>query len=329
MKNIERLAKRLRLPAALLLLLPALPLRAADTSVGTQGAAFMKLPTGSARAQALGNAGVSLLEGGEAMAVNPAGIASAQMREFSFSYMGWLQEYSGRYISYVHPVGQSVVGFNLAYYGTEGFDVRGADGVPMYGADVKVRNGYASLTLAKGFFMERFLLGVSAKQVIEDNFYSEYRNTVYDVGAVLRLGRRLSLGWAGQNYSGKSNQVVRVNRFGGAWVFNPFMTVAVEQRSYSDRSAVLAGGLELNLPEELLQVGKVSLRAGYSPSDGVGRNLDDDTMKSLGMSDIRGWTFGFGIYSSQALGYGMGLDYTMAPYGALGKASQMALRFQF
>ena len=192
-----------------------------------------------------------------------------------------------------------------------------------------MRNGYASVTIAKGFFLEKLLVGVSAKEVLEDNYTTEYKNLVFDMGAVLRLGRKLSLGWAAQNMSGKKHQVVKVNRLGGAFAFNPFVTVALEQKTYSDRKGRLGGGLEFNLPEEVLQVGRVSLRAGYTPSDNYGKNMDDDMLDRLGMTDVSGWSFGVGLYSAQALGYGMGFDYTLAPYGALGKASQLALRFQF
>ena len=85
--------KFLKVIAAAALLLPAAPpADAADTKIGTDGAAFLKIPTGSPRAQALGNNGVSLVEGGEAMNINPAGIASAQMREVSYSNLSWIQE---------------------------------------------------------------------------------------------------------------------------------------------------------------------------------------------------------------------------------------------
>jgi hypothetical protein len=303
--------------------------RASDTNVGTYGASFMKIPTGSPRVQALGNNGVSLVEGGEALGINPAGIASAQMREFSFSHLSWVQDYSGQYMSYVHPVGQSVIGLNLAYYNINNFDVRDAFGVPQYGTDVKVRNGYASLGVAKGFFLEKLLLGFSVKEILEDNSVSEYKNMVFDAGAVLKLGRKLSLGWAGQNFSAKNKQVVGVQRLGGAYAFNPFLTLALEQKTYSDRKGVIGGGIEVNLPEELLQVGRVSMRVGYTPGDNPGKNVADKTLNSLGMNDTFGWAFGVGIYSAQALGYGMGFDYTFVPFGALGKASQMALKFQF
>ncbi|OGR68824.1 MAG: hypothetical protein A2081_01070 [Elusimicrobia bacterium GWC2_61_19] len=304
-------------------------LQAAETKIGTEGAAFMKIPTGSPRVQALGNCGVSIVEGGEALGINPAGIASAQMREVSFSYLSWIQDYSGQYMSYVHPIGQSVIGVNLAYYGIKNFDVRDSEGKPQFGTDVKVRNGYATLGIAKGFFLEKFLVGVSAKEVLEDNYSAEYKNLVFDFGAILRVGRKLSLGWAGQNFSGKAHQVVKVQRLGAAFAFNPFLTLALEQKAYSDRAARLGGGVELSLPEELLQVGRVALRVGYTPGDNLGKNTDDKTLDSLGMTDTSGWAFGVGLYSAQALGYGMGFDYTFVPFGALGKSSQLALKFQF
>jgi len=322
-KNLKKRGAGLVLFTFFLLPYASSLLRADDSKIGTEGAAFMKIPTGSPRAQALGNNGVSLMEGGEAMGINPAGIASAQMRELSFSHLSWIQEYGGQYASYVHPIGQSVVGINYAYYGIKNFDVRDSEGKPQYSTDVKVRNSYATFTIAKGFFLEKFLVGVSAKEVMEDNYTKEYKNLVFDFGAILRLGRKLSLGWSGHNMSGKKKQVVKVTRLGGAFAFNPFVTLLLEQKTYSDRKGRLGGGLELSLPEELLQVGRVSLRAGYSPSDNFGKNMTDKTMDSLGMNETSGFSFGVGLYSAQALGYGMGFDYT------LGKASQLAVRVQF
>ena len=305
----------------------AVAMASAGNTVGTDGAVFLKIPTGSPRVQALGNCGAAVVEGAEAIGINPAGIASSQMKEFSFSYLSWLQDYSGQYLGYVHPIGQSVVGVNAAYYGITGFDVRDEQGLPQYGEDVKVRNGYASVTLAKSFLLEKLLTGISVKEVIEDNYSATYRNLVFDVGAVLKVNRKLSFGWVSQNLS--NGKVVKTQRLGLAYTFNPFITVVLEQKSYSDSGLESGGGVEFNLPEELLQVGRASLRVGYTPAGSHGTSMDDKTLETLGMKDTSGWAFGIGIYSAQTLGYGMGLDYTMAPYGALGKASQLSLKFQF
>ena len=304
-------------------------LYAADPNAGTAGAVFMKIPTGSPRAQALGNCGVSLVEGTEAMTINPAGIAASQMREVAFSYLSWFQDYSGQSLAYVHPVGQSVVGVNVAYYGISGFDVRDQSGIPQYSEDVKVRNGYATLILAKSFFLERLFLGASVKQVMEDNYTTKYNNLVFDAGAVLKLGRKLSFGWSGANFSGKKDQVVKIQRLGMAFSFNPFITALVESKSYSDHKNLPGGGVEFNLPEEVLQVGRVCIRAGYTDANSYGKNYDDKTLDTLGLSQASGWAFGIGIYSAQAMGFGMSLDYAMVPYGALGKSNQIMVKLQF
>jgi len=302
---------------------------AANTDAGTVGAVFMKIPTGSPRAQALGNCGVSVVEGSEAMTINPAGIAASQMREFGFSYLSWFAGYSGQYLAYVHPVGQSVIGLNVASYGIDNFDVRDAEGVPQYSQDVKVRHGYTSLTFAKSFFLERVLAGASFKGVLEDNHSAQYRNFVFDGGIIIKLGRKLSIGWAGQNFSGKKDQVVKIQRLGLGYAFNPFLTVIAESKTYSDSGNKIGGGFEFNLPEEVLQVGRVTFRAGYTGADSYGKNYEDKTLDTLGLTSVSGWAFGMGIYSAQAMGFGMALDYAMVPYGALGKSSQLMLKFQF
>jgi len=325
MKNI--ILKKMILPALALSL--ALPAYSAEDSLGTGGSAFLKIPAGSARVQGLGNNGVSLVEGTDAININPAGIAVSQMREFNFSYISWFQGYSGKYISYVEPIGQSVVGFNLSYFNIEGFDARDSGGIQQYSDDIKVRHGYASLILAKSFFLERLSLGLGIKGVLEDNYTTQKKNIVYDAGALLKLSRKLSVAWASQNMSGSKEEIVQITRFGFTWKFNPFLTLTLDQKKYTDAESKVGFGIEFNLPEELLQVGKITFRTGYTDTANYGRNYDDKTLDKLGLSDTSGWSFGFGIYSAQAFGNIYSLDYSMVPFGALGKSTQMTLKFQF
>jgi hypothetical protein len=310
------------------------PVYPADPAAGTSGGAFMKIPTGSPRAQALGNCGVSVVEGPEAMTINPAGIAASQMREAAFAHMSWFQDYGGQYVAYVHPIGQSVLAVNYAAYSIEGFDARDSEGIPQYSQDIKVSHRYATLSLAKSFLMERFLLGVSVKGVWEDNYVEKYRNTVFDAGAILKPFRKLSLGYSFANAYNKNNQVVTIARTGGAIAFNPFLTTLFEMKKYSDRKAGFGGGVEFSLPEEMLQVGRVSLRTGYvqfSGTEEYGKNYDDKTLDTLGLNTVSasGWTFGIGLFAAQAMGFGVSLDYSLVPYGALGKASQLMIKAQF
>lgn len=314
--------------SALIILLSALPSYCADSSAGTGGSVFMKIPTGSAKLQGLGNNGVAYLEGTDAMSVNPAGIAASQMREFNFSYINWFADYSGKYISYVEPIGQSVIGLNLAYFNMDGFDARDASGVPLNSTDIKVKHLYGSLALAKTFFLERLSLGAAIKAVSEDNYNSTNKNTVYDLGAMLRISRKISIGWSSQN-TGSKDKVVGVQRYGLAWKFNPFLLAAVDQKKFTDSKAKTGVGIEFSIPEEVLQVGKVVFRTGYSDTVDYGKNYDDKTLDSLGLNNVSGWSFGIGIYTAQAFGSIYSLDYSMVPFGALGKSSQLTLKFQF
>lgn len=314
---------------AVLLMAAAPSFASENKDIGTEAGVFMKIPMGASRAQSLGNTGVSITEGAEALYVNPAGIAASQMRELGLAHLSWFQDYSANHLAYVHPfqTNKWVFGANVSYASIEHFDNRDESGVPM-NDDILVRHGYATASLAREFFMEQLLLGGSVKAVLEDNYVKEYKNIVYDFGAILKIGRRLSLGMSSTNISG-GKDVVQLQRLGAAFRFNSYLHVNVENKTYSDRDTILAGGVELTLPEELLQVGRVSLRVGYSPSDDLGKNRDDKTLETFGMQEMSGWSFGFGLYSQQALGYGVGIDYAFVPAGALGKISQLSVRFQF
>ena len=64
-----------------------------NSNAGTSASAFLKIDAGSPRAQALGNAYVSIADGPEALFWNPAGAASASTRELQFAYLDYLQGY--------------------------------------------------------------------------------------------------------------------------------------------------------------------------------------------------------------------------------------------
>jgi hypothetical protein len=306
----------------------SLSLKAADNS-GTSGFAFLKLPTGSARFQALGNNGVSLLEGSEAMSINPSAIAFAQMKEVGFSMINWLEDYDGKYISYVEPHGTNVIGVNLGYYSTDGFDVRDKDGVPINAESVKFKNMLGSLTLAKSFFMERFALGISGKYVSEDRYLTKENKFVIDWGAILKLSRKISFGFSQQNITGDNKKIVGVMRYGASLSLSNYITVTADNRKYTDTEAKTGFGIELTLPEELLQYGKFVFRAGYNNNGNFGKNYDDSTLEKLGLSSSSNWSFGIGIYSAQSLGKSYSLEYALTPYGELGKTSQISFKLQF
>ncbi|MEF3280255.1 MAG: hypothetical protein K6357_04745 [Elusimicrobiota bacterium] len=298
-------------------------------SDGTSGFAFLKIPAGSSRIMGLGNNGVSLANSVEAMNINPAGVAFAQMKEISFSLVNWFEDYKGKYISYVEPHGTNVFGVNIGYFSTDGFDIRDVDGVPLNAENVKFKNMFGSISFAKSFFMERFAIGFSAKYVSEDRYETKDNAIVYDAGAVLKISRKIALGFSQQNISGDQKKVVGLTRYGISITPSSYLTIVGDSKKYSDTKGKWGVGFEFSLPEELLQYGRFVFRAGYNDSIDYGKNYDDSMLDKLGLDQTSGWSFGIGVYSASSFGKTYAIEYSMMPYGELGKTSQITFKFQF
>lgn len=313
---------------AVLLALSA-PAAAADSAAGTGGANFLKLGQGSARAMAMGRSYVALAEGSDALTWNPAGLAVTQQRELAYSYLRYVQEIdSPVYLGYAHPMGRTTWGANFAYLSVDGFDVRDAQGVPQQSDTVSVRNGFGGVGLARSFWYEKLFLGGAMKVVHEDIAGSAKTSIVGDLGAILKPNNVLSLGFALQNFGTNSANVARITRGGAALRLGDFVTTSVELNKASDSGARIGIGGEFQLPEEYLDIGQLTLRMGYQNSDSLGQNFDD-TAKALRLDRASGVSFGFGMYTSQAFGYGVSLDYAFVPYGALGTVDQISLKLKF
>ncbi len=307
----------------------ARPAAAIDTAAGTSGAQFLKVGQGSSRAMALGGAYVALAEGSDAMTWNPAGLAATQQREFAFSYLRYIQGLdSPVYLGYAQPMGRTTWGANFGYLSDNGFDVRDANGVPQQNSNVNVRDGYGAVGLARSFWYEKLFLGASVRVIHEDIGGATHQTLAGDFGAMLKPTNNLSLGFAVQNFGASTADVARVTRGGAALRLNDFITITGELNKASDASAQIAIGGEFQLPEEYLDIGQLTMRIGYKNVDSYGQSFDNQ-LKTLKLDQNSGLSFGFGVYTSQAFGYGVSLDYAFVPYGALGTVDQIAFKLKF
>lgn len=303
---------------------------ATDPSAGTGGAAFMKLGIGAPRAQALGNAYVALAEGQEAMLWNPAGLARAHSREITGTVLSWVQGMQGEYLGYVHPLGRSVLGLSFAYMSISGFDVRNDQGLSVENDHVVVRDGFASASFARSFFVEKLFVGATLKGVYEDNAAAPRSTLVGDVGLLFRPNASLQLGAAAQNLLGSPSAVVQTSRLGAAYRPNEFLTFTVESSKDSDNASRVGAGVELNFPQEILQVGEFALRAGYFGRDSLGQGYENGLKPfGLDLSKVSGLSFGAGLYTTYLMGYGIGLDYAYLPFGSLGVVNQLGVKVSF
>ncbi|UPT73067.1 MAG: PorV/PorQ family protein [Elusimicrobiota bacterium] len=315
--------------AAVLAASAAAPVRAADSNAGVSGANFLKIGQGSARAMALGGAFVALAEGSDAMAWNPAGLAVTQQRELGFSYLRYIQDVdSPLYLGYAHPMGRTTWGANLSYLSVSGFDIRDAQGVPQPETTVGVRDAQASIGIARSFWYEKLFLGSSLRVVHEDIAGSVKNTVVGDFGAILKPNPTLSLGFSVQNFGTGSANVARITRGGAGLRLGDFVTLGLELNKATDASARIGFGGEFQLPEEYLDVGQLSFRIGYRNGDSFGQSYDE-TLRSLRLDRASNLSFGFGMYTSQAFGYGVSLDYAFVPMGALGTVDQISIKMKF
>lgn len=314
---------------AVLALLAASSARAAESNAGISGANFLKIGQGSARAMSMGGAYVALAEGSDAMTWNPAGLAVTQQRELGFSYLRYVQDVdSPLYLGYAHPMGRTSWGANLSYISVSGFDVRDANGVPQNNDEVGVRDGMMSLGIARSFWYEKLFLGSSLRVVHEDIAGAVKDTIVGDFGVILKPNPTLSLGFALQNFGSGGNNVARITRVGAGVRMGDFVTLGLELNKATDYGTRVGLGGEFQLPEEYLDVGQLSFRIGYRSGDSFGQS-SDETLKSLRLERSSNLSFGFGMYTSQAFGYGLSLDYAFVPYGALGTVDQITVKMKF
>lgn len=313
---------------AFLILALAAPAALAQSysDAGTSASAFLKIDAGSPRAQALGNAYVSIAEGPEALFWNPAGAASATTRELQFSYQDYLQGYKSRTLAYLQPMGKTIIGVTLNYMDMDGFDYRDEYGNQQPIIGKPVQNFVGSLSLARGFFNQGLQLGATAKYINEKLDTYRYTNVGFDVGAKARPWKWLGLGGAIVNI-GDTDEMPRGWRL-GADINTKYWTVSGEYMKYVDDEGRLGVGLEIHIPEDLLQVARFDLRVGYYDRESTGYS-DSENLKSLGLDSTSKISFGFGIYSSELFGYGASIDYAVTPFGALGTSQQIAVSIQF
>lgn len=299
-------------------------------NAGTSAAAFLKIGAGTPTAQALGNAYVSIADGAEALFWNPAGAASATTREFELSYLSYLQGYKARTVSYLQPIGRTILGVTLNYMDMDNFDFRDYWGHQAPEVGVPVQNFVGSVSLARGFINQKLQIGGTAKYITERLYNgtknNHYDNVGFDVGAKLRLFNWLGLGGALVNI-GDRDEMPNGLRL-GADLNTRYFTLSGEYMKYKDDNVRYGVGLAVHIPEDLLQVARFDLRVGYYNRENTGIS-DESWVTDIGLEETSKVSFGFGIYSSELFGYGASVDYAVTPFGALGTSHQVAVSVQF
>ncbi len=325
--------RRLRALAALSAALFAREARAVEATAGTGGGSFMKIGQGSARAVSLGRSYVALAEGADSLTWNQAGLAVTQQKELSYSWLSYVQNIgSPLYFGYAHPMGRTVWGANFGYLSVDGaeagIDARDGNGTPLNNQNLIVRHGFATIGLGRSFWYEKLFLGAGLRAIHEDIAGSVHDTMVGDLGIILKPNNTLALGFSAQNFGSSKNNVAQVNRLGAALKLGDFVSASFEVNKASDDGARVGLGAEFQLPEEYLEVGQLAVRIGYYSADHTGFSYNP-ALKNINLERSTGLTFGLGVYTSRAFGYGLTLDYAFVPAGALGSVNQASLKVKF
>lgn len=323
MKNLGRAA--LALWAAL-----AMPRAAwAANTESSSGATFLKMGQGSTRAMSIGRAYVALAEGADSLNWNPAGLGVTQQKEAVYAYLRPVGEISSPlYLGYAHPMGRTVWGANIAYMSLSGLDIRDATGRPNNDSSAQIRDGFGGLAIARSFWYEKLFLGGGLRLIHEDNAGSLHDTVTADLGALLKPNNLISLGLAVQNLGSGKGNVPSTVRGGAALRLGDFVVTSLELSKDSDDQARVGLGAEFGLPEEYLEFGALTFRVGYFTADNLGASLDP-RLKAFSLDRSNGFSFGFGIYTSRAFGYGVAIDYAIVPSGSLGTVDQISLKLKF
>ena len=324
MKNYKTI-KTLFLSGALLLC--AAGARASYKDAGTSAGAFLKLGTGAPEGQALGNAYTALSNGTQALFWNPAGAATNTTRELQFSYMQWYEGVGDYAVGYIQPMGKTMLGATVRYMRLGSLEYRESVGIPFDYSGDAVKDLVAGVSLARTFFTV-LDLGATAKYINENNAGTRNINAAFDLGAKLRLlNNKVMLGFMGQNL-GDPDEVPTALR-GGVALNSRYFTIAGEGVKYVDDKFRYGVGLAIHIPEDIVQVATFDLRVGYYNRESTGWAEEGSIADKIGLDTTSKITLGFGFFSSEIFGYGLGLDYAMMPSGALGTAHQLAVRMQF
>lgn len=308
----------------------ARPASAIDPAAGTGGAAFMKMGMGSARSMAMGRAYTALAEGAEALTANPAGLALAQQREATYSYLRYVQDIDAPfYLGYAHPFGRTVLGANVSYLSVDGFDARDSRGVPVDSSNVRVQSGFATLALSRSFWYEKLFLGAGLRGIHEDNAGTLHNVLAGDIGLLFKPNPYVTFGFATQNFGAGQARVASTTRSGVAFRLFEMLNLSMELSKPSDNAMRVALGGEFILPEDFLQIGQIALRVGYAGTDDMGKPLEEDRSALYPLVDSPKISYGVGLYSAQAFGYGISFDYALVPMGGLGTVDQLSLKVKF
>ncbi len=278
-------------------------------STGSSAAQFLQIQPG-ARSGAVGGSYVSVVEDGESLYWNPAGLASVKSKEINLSHMVYLQGMNHSYISYSEPSRNSGV-FSLGLIALYSDRIKLTEEDEL-GYLIDTGDSFRSLETAFiygwGKSINNYLdVGISGKYISQTINGENASGYAADIGLKYKLSENLHSGMNIQHLGPPiKGRDLPVNLKVGVSFKIPEKLMMI----VFDLNQPLAGKINLGVGAEKRLYEKLSLRAGYNSRPDSG--------------GISGLTSGVGLDMGK-----INLDYAFVPYGMLGNAHQITVRTNF
>ncbi len=264
---------------------------------------FLQLGQG-ARAAALGEAHVALVDDATALYWNPAGLATSEEYRFAFSHQQWFTDTRDELAHMVVPAGPGAIGISAAYSAEPGIEQWNEEN-----RFVGTFQTWSSLfALGYGITLApAYRIGAGIKFGLQNLLADWVMAGACDLGFQARplsgLGLGVSCRNLGVGWSSRHEKLPTELALGAAYTWQNLTGTADLSLRFNSRLAGHAG-------VEYRPFRPLALRAGYrtGPTD----------ISTLGFWS--GLTTGFGINTGI-----LGLDYAITPYGKLGIAHRLTL----
>ena len=213
----------------------------------------LKIPL-SARAQAMGGAGVACVNDGASATLNPAGLCNIGQDQIFLEHINYLQNMRTEFLSAVLLYPKVKIGVALQYFDLGEGPVVGEDG-----SDYSVDNTFhafdMALMLTGQFKVKGVEAGLTLKVLREDIWYYSSSGLALDMGVIhrglvknLTLGASLlNLGWTGA-FDVKRYPLTSILRAGAAYEYplsdRLTLTGAADLNVSNDKSVTLPLGME-------------------------------------------------------------------------------------
>lgn len=185
------------LKALCVLLVPVVSLAQFD-NVGTSAMNFLKIGVG-ARAMAMGNSQVAVVNDASALYWNPSGMANIETNQILLSNNNWIADISHNFLSVAVPAGElGTIGLSVSYLSMGDMKVTTWDNTEGTGEIFSAHSAAIGFGWARQM-SDRFKVGIHIKYLNEAISNSSANSFAIDVGSQYDIGW-LRVGMAIQNF---------------------------------------------------------------------------------------------------------------------------------